>query len=249
MELFIYSVDGHFMYNITITEDVGLLGDAIWTFRGNIIVSAGYTNRVARLSESGKVLNILSNIKDPVGLSISSDGKIYLAARANGIYQSTNDGISWTLSFQLTDGFQFWYVAIVATEYGDDFWSLGIDDKRLDGASNNLGLRIFSVKATGGNVTWRDLTFKEAIGRPIDFGISRLLYDDIGNIFASEFAPRNIHVLSANGLYRTNLLSFYGFAKPPTSMALDCVQQKLYVGQEEGVVSLFNLTYENEVVK
>ena len=98
--------------------------DATWTPRGNIVYTTCPSNKVVVMSESGKVITTHTQMTLPQYLSVSSDNIIYLADSETGVYQSTDDGISWSLVFKSTDEWHCWQVIKVTTNHCDDFWTL-----------------------------------------------------------------------------------------------------------------------------
>ena len=88
---------------------------------------------------------------------------IYLADYKTGVYQSTNDGVSWSLVFNATDNAWHFLQAIkVITNHGDDFWTLEFNnDKyryRLGVYSTNKKHSAFDVTLYDINVITRDGT-------------------------------------------------------------------------------------------
>ena len=155
------------------------------------------------------------------------------------MYQSTDDGVSWSLVFKSTDGWYCWEVIKVTTDHSDDFWTLEHSD------NNNYHLRVYSVdrRRSDGNVTWKDINVPTTDGKHIDLSCSGLSYDGNMNIFLSDFENKAIHVLSVNGQYHCQLLSSHHFKNKPCRLAVDKDRLLLYVGQVEGIVGVFKLTY------
>ena len=237
-QLVIYSREGRHLSTITNNKN-DMLCDATWTPRGNIVYARCYSNEVVVMSESGKVITTHTQMTEPRRLSVSSDDIIYLADSKTGVYQSTDDGVSWSLVFKSTDGWHCYQVIKVTTDRSDDFWTLEQSD------NNNHHLRVYSVdrRRSDGNVTWRDINVPTTDGKHINLSFSRLSYDGNMNIFLSDRDNKAVHVLSVNGQYHCKLLSSHHFMNRPRRLAVDKERQLLYVGQEEGVVGVFQLTY------
>ena len=238
-QLFIYSREGRHLSTITINDN-DKLWDATWTPRGNIVYTT-YSNKVVVMSESGKVITTHTQMTEPRYISVSSDDIIYLADSKTGVYQSTNDGVSWSLVFKSTDGWHCYQVIKVTTDHSDDFWTLEYSNKK------NYHLRVYSVdrRRSDGIVTWRDINVTTTDGKHIDLSGSRLSYDGNMNIFLSDRDNKAVHVLSVNGQYHCQLLSSHHFKNTLLRLAVDKERQLLYVGQDEGVVGVFKLTYED----
>ena len=236
-QLFIYSREGRYLSTIT-TNNNDELKDATWTPRGNIVYTTQVSNKVVVMSESGKVITTHTQMVDPRCLSVSSDNIIYLADYETGVYQSTDDGVSWSLVFKSTDGCYCEQVFKVTTGHSDDFWTLEY--------SNNINchLRVYSVdrRRSDGNVTWRDINVPTTDGKHINLSSSSLSHDGNMNIFLNDYNNKAVHVLSVNGQYHCQLLSSHHMENKPLKLAVDKERQLLYVGQEWGVVGVFKLT-------
>ena len=236
-QLFFYSREGRYLSTIS-TNDNDKLFDATWTPRGNIVYTT-YSNKVVVMSESGKVLTTHTQMTSPRYLRVSNDDLIYLADWKIGVYQSTDDGVSWSLVFKSTYGRHCLQVNKMTTDYSDDFWTLEYND------DENYHLRVYSVDRRRSDcyVTWRDINVPTTDGKHIDLFNSRLSYDGNMNIFLSDYHNKAVHVLSVNGQYHCQLLSSHHFKNEPCRLAVDRERQLLYVGQKEGVVGVFKLTY------
>ena len=236
-QLFFYSREGRYLSTIT-TNDNDKLFDATWTPRGKIVYTT-YSNKVVVMSESGKVLTTHTQMTSPRYLSVSNDDLIYLADWKIGVYQSTDDGVSWSLVFKSTYGRHCLQVNKMTTDHSDDFWTLEYND------DENYHLRVYSVDRRRSDcyVTWRDINVPTTDGKHIDLFNSRLSYDGNMNIFLSDYHNKAVHVLSVNGQYHCQLLSSHHFKNEPCRLAVDKERQLLYVGQKEGVVGVFKLTY------
>ena len=236
--LFIYSREGRHLSTITINNSYRLW-DATWTPRGNIVYTTWLSNKVVVMSESSKVITTHTQMTDPRYISVSCDDIIYLANYKTGVYQSTDDGVSWSLVFKSTDGWHCEQVIKVTTDHSDDFLT------REESDNNNHHLRVYSVdrRRSDGNVTWRDINVPTTDGKHINLSNSRLSYDGNMNIFLSDSDNEAVHVLSVNGQYNCELLSSQHFKNLLCRLAVDKERQLLYVGQRESVVGVFKLTY------
>ena len=235
--LFIYSREGRHLTTIT-TNDNDVLYDATWTPRGNIVYTTGYSKKVVVMSESGKVITTHTQMTRPLHFSVSNDDIIYLADFKTGVYQSADDGVSWSLVFKPTDGWHCMQVIKVTTDQSDDFWTQGKCD-------NNRHLRVYSMDrgSFDGNVTWRDINVPTTDGKHMDLSYTSLSHDANMNIFLSDYLNKTVHVLSVNGQYHCQLLSSHHIKNEPCILTVDKKHQLLYVGHREGVVRVFKLTY------
>ena len=216
-----------------------MLWDATWTPRGNIVYTTYRSNKVVVMSESGKVITTHTQMTDPRYISVSCDDIIYLADYKTGVYQSTDDGVSWSLVFKSTDGWHCEQVIKVTTDLSDDFWTLEKSN------NNKYHLRVYSVdrRRSDGYVTWRGINVRTTDGKHINLSDSRLSYDGNMNIFLSDYHNKAVHVLLVNGQYHCQLLSSHHIKNEPFRLAVDKERQLLYVGQKFGVVGVFKLTY------
>ena len=213
-----------------------MLTDATWTPRGNIVYTTTPSNKVVVITESGKIITTHSQMSSPRYLSISHDDIMYLTDENTGVYQSTDDGVSWNLVFKPTEGLYCKYIIRVMTAYGDGFWSL---ERR---GFYKYHLRVYKIRSDG-NLTWTDISVPTAIGKHCDLCYSSLSYDGNKNIFLGDHCNKAVHVFSVNGHYNCQLLPSHHIENRPRRLALDKERQQLFLGQEESVVEVFKLTY------
>ena len=237
-KLFVYSREGRYLSTIS-TNNNDELFDATWTPRGNIVYTTYRNNKVVVMSESGKVITTHTQMTAPRYFGVFNDDDIiYLADYKTGVYQSTDDGASWSLIFKSSDGWHCEQVIKVTTDNSDDFWILGKSD-------NNCHLRVYSVdrRRSDDNVTWRNINVPKMDGKNINLSSSSLSYDGNMNIFLSDYNSKAVHVFLINGQYHSQLLSSHHIKNKLQILAVDRKRQLLYVGQEKGIVGVFELTY------
>ena len=237
-QLFIYSNEGVYLSNITTTDDNITLWDATWTPSGNIVYTKFNCGELVVMTESAEIIIKHTQMTKPWYFSVSDD-IIYLTDLDEGVYQSTDDGISWSLVFKTTAGWDCEHVIKAITDLSDDYWTLESDDKY------KRHLSVYSVdrRLSNGNVTWRNINLPKTNGKNIELFNSRLSLDSSMNIFLSDLDNKAVHVFSANGKYHRQLLSSKHIKDKPTRIAVDKERQLLYVGQQSGVVEVFTLTY------
>ena len=250
--LFIYSHDCRHLSNITIIDSdnkASMLRKAMWTPRGNILYTTwkllpNYhrTCSVVAASESGKVIATQTHMTCEALLSVSNENVIYLADDFGTVYQSTDDGISWSVVFKSTDGLKLLQVIKATTDHSDDFWILGWSEKY----KHHLLVYTMDRSHLNGKVTWRHVNVSTTDDKHIDLlsSCSILLYDGKTIIFVSN-CKKTVHVLSLNGQCHSQLQSLHNFENRPYSMAIDKERQLLYVGQK-GFVKILKLKYGNE---
>jgi hypothetical protein len=132
------------------------------------------------MSQSGDVIQ-QTNVSQPSYLSVSTDGVIYLISELTSVYQSTDDGLTWSRMFNVTDGWECWQVIKVSTDSNTDvLWTLVWSAK-------DWRLRVYTVdkrRAVGDNVTWRDVTLPSHV--TVDLSSSKLAYDGHTSIFVTD---------------------------------------------------------------
>ena len=102
--LFIYSCNG-LLFSNNIINETNSLCDATWTPHGNIIYTIFDNDIVVVMSVSGEVITTYTQITNPRYLSVSNDDIVYLTASETNVYQSADDGVSWSFFLiQLMDG-------------------------------------------------------------------------------------------------------------------------------------------------
>ena len=229
--LFIYSHDGHYLSTI-LNVNCDILRDATWSPHGSIVYICKNSSKVVVISESGKVLAKHHQFEEPRCLRVSNDNIIYLTEWEKGIYQSTDDGISWSFVFKLRDGCYHWQVIKVTADDSDDFW---IQEYNGDESNAYVRLIVYSVnkKRSGDNMTL------EIDSERFDFLDSSLSVDVNRNIFLSEKRNQSVHVFSMNGRYNSQLLSSNELQARPWSLTVDQKRQLLFVGQDNGIVQAF----------
>ena len=103
-QLFVHSSEGGHLLTIT-THENEELGDADWTPRGNIVYTTLRSSNIVVTSHNGTVLHITAHnqLTSPRIFNVFND-TIYLADWEKGVYQSTDEGVSFDLVFELTNG-------------------------------------------------------------------------------------------------------------------------------------------------
>ena len=114
----------------------------MWTPRGNIVYTT-YSFKVVAILESGKVMTCTS-MPDQRRFHVSNDNIIYFADCSNGVYQTTNEGVSWSLTFKSPTRWQCCEVIKITSEHSDNFWSNGIKETKWQ-------IYIHSVNREGGD--------------------------------------------------------------------------------------------------
>ena len=234
-QLLIYDCEGRYLFTIYI---IGQPRDAIWTSNGSIVLTKFNYNTVVVISDSGKVITTHTQISNPGYFSASDDGIIYLADIMEGVYQSTDNGMSWGLVFKSANGWHCLLVIKVTKDYFDDFWALEFD-------SSKYHLRVYSVNTNcfTCNVTWIDVNATTIFDKHINLSPdSIMLHDGFMSVFFSDFDNKLIQVFSIDGLYCCQLPSFRNGKQTAWKMVINNKRHLLYVGYKSQV-EVFELTY------
>lgn len=238
VQLHVYSTDGGYVASIDVPGG-DRLRNAVWTPRGNIVYTTTSSNKVVVVSRSGDVI-ARKKMTDPSRISVSLDDVIYLADGKNGVYQSIDDGVTWSQVFKSPDKARCIQVITVSTSnYTDDMWTIEFSGWRYR-------LRVYTVdrRLVNNGVTWHDVTFGNVAYLEIN---SRLAFDGNSNMFLLRQRPLSkcteVHVFSVSGQYERRLLSEQQFSDS-ISADLAVHNQLMYVATDANV-GVYALTYES----
>ena len=233
-----------FVYNL-VTEKISTIDtinntrDAIWTPRGNIVYTM--RQRIVTTTALGNYTTE-SPMTSPWYLSTSIDDIIYLADSEKGIYQSIDDGLTWNLFFKPKDDWHCLHVVKVSTDRSDDLWVVEEEEK------GKFRLRVYSFdrKSLQRNATRRDISYR----RTTSINNSKnptltLLHDGNSTIFLSDANYKTIHAFLTNGIYVCQLENT---RSEPWRMTMDRTLQRVYVGQEGGLVGIFKLDFQTNLL-
>ena len=234
-QLLIYNYTGHHLYTIS-HQLLYVVCDATWTPKGNIVLTE-LKGMVVLMSQVGKIISVRGDFF-PLRLSVSNDNIIYLADLAHGVLESRDDGVTWNKVSISYFGCTFRQVIKVAIGSIDYFWILGefIGDKRPFMRLYSLDNRNFNSYAP-----LKHYNFASENKKYINFQSSSLSYSDNTTIIVSEVDKKVVYMLFVNGTYYSVLLPSDRIKNKPFRLAVDNKRQLLYVGQEAGVVEVFNL--------
>jgi hypothetical protein len=241
-QLHIYSAEYSHVISVNLLED-DMLGDAVWTPRGHIVYAADNNKKVVVMTRNGKLVAQTNNVA-PSRFYVSSDDVIYLANFERGVYQSTDDGVTWSHVFKVADDWECSQVIKVSSESDTDtFWTL----ETLNEDDDCWRMRMYTVdkRRVSNNVTWRDISLPNHV--TVDLSYAKLAYDGHTNIFVTSSSNYVVHVWSVSGQYVRQLLSSQQFAKNDTRPQRLAVDPRgnhiIYVGQTKGIVGVFELEY------
>lgn len=227
---------------------------AAWAPRRDHVVvifaatSGNNMRSVEVMSVKGDVLSSYK-IHFPHYVSVSTDKVIYVCAQKN-IFQSTDDGMTWTVIAKTLDPREVTYEYAIrvpaATNsnntllgYSQDVtWAItqtrwyGLYRYRLSICTSN--------KYSSGNehVTWRDVILPSSVN--VEY--CQLAFDGNASVYMINYRDWSVHVMSVSGVYEGQVLSAKHFeSKNPFSLTVDGQRRMMYVGQQLGVVSVFTL--------
>ena len=245
-EMFVYDQEGHHLLTIG-TRDNDLLCDAKWTSRCNIVYTTVMDKKVVVMSVSGALVSSYSQqaFAQFMYLSIASDGIIYIVGKSVGLYQSEDEGKSWSNVIKFPADMFCELVIKVFTRFSIDFWILTGDNYF------NYKLRMISmVKGCSScNGTWRDINVASADGNNIKFDmLTSLSFDGIANVFLSDWHNKTVHVLTIDGEYLCQLLSSDQIKNNPCAMIANSTSRLLFTGQGNSTVEVFHLTFTDQLI-
>ena len=238
--LLIYFSDGRFVSELTSTNPIH---HASWTPKGNIAYTSLPSESVTVTSEDGKTISN-SRMTSPMFLSISND-VIYVAAIGTGVHQSIDEGTSWKFVFKSSNGWSCFHAIRVINKNGiDDFWSL--ESKPPGYAEFQLIMyRVPNANFTGRIASPRRNYLVEVGNELLTLSSSSSLsFDGEMCLFIIDNVNKTILALPLNGRSPYQLISSNDIKYNPCSLAVDTKRHELYVGQQNKLVSVFNLTYE-----
>ena len=228
-KLFVYSRDKRHLLTIDCEQP---LSDAQWTPHGNIVYIT--TSRILKVvKESNEVIATHTHIKKPFSLSVSADKIIYLTDWETGVYQSTDDGISWDLVFlNSIDGWHFWRVIKATVDHIDSFWTLNCQSIIY------CHLQVYKKRPDG---LWVSANFTNLKGMHLILTTHDYLsYDGRISFLVSNWNKNAIDILSVND--NCHLWSSY-FMYFPQRLVVDMERNLAYVGSKRALY-VFKLKYE-----
>jgi hypothetical protein len=145
-ELHIYTTSGSHVTTLH-SFDSEPCTDAVWTRGGNIVC----TNKIYLmvLSMTGKVLNKFDQTLLEY-LSVSQFGDIYVSDTRD-VYESTDDGMTWSVKFSIYDSNSYAQQAIRVSsdQYNDFFWTAESEPD-----SENKQLYVYTLNKTADSAIW-----------------------------------------------------------------------------------------------
>jgi hypothetical protein len=237
--LHVYNANCSYVTSIWLPNNIKV-PEVVWTQNGNIIYSEKDNHKVVTMSQSGDVIRQTDAFR-PWYLSVSTDGVIYLIHNQTDVYQSTDEGLTWSHVFNVSGGWNCDQVIKVSTNSNTDvLWTSTMLNSRTK------CLRIYTVdnrRADGDRViSQRDVALPTHVSMDTS---SKLVYDGHTSIFATDNLNVAVHVWSVSGQYDRQLVSLLNLVVSIFwCIAVDVQRHIMYVGHEQGRVDVFELMYE-----
>ena len=230
--LYLYSTDGQHLSTVTAP---GKLCDVAWTPHHNIVCTVNDSNDVILLSHKGDVISKTS-LANPQKFDVTADGFIHLADREDGIFESTDGGITWLRLFQPPEDWQCYQVIKVLSDHGSDkYWTLECNDEQKC-------IRLYTrMRQSSGQiiVSHREINLTSVDGSYINLANSKLAYDyGTDTVYLSDLLKSTVHAFSSTGKYLCQILSPRDI-NYPCKLTVDEKYHKLYIGQRCGAVQVF----------
>lgn len=232
-QFFIYNNGGRYVSNISVPSNAAL-HDVVWTPHGDrIVVTAAYDKSLWVMSVAGKVISKIKELQNVRDLSVSPDGILYVVDYYRGILESADYGMTWRLLIKKPPDILTYIHAIkVSTNKQTyDIWTIAYMNTRI----HTTIVRIYTVHNRSDKTpTWRNLTLPTNLSLN---SFSRLAFDGDSHVYVTKTGA-GVHVLTVTGQY-VQLLQSSGTRRSSYGIAVDRQRHVLYVGQTEGIVSVF----------
>lgn len=249
--LYVYTTSGTNVSTIKMRDEVQ---HAAWAPRRHHVVvitavtSGNNVRPVQVMSVKGDVLSSY-RIYFPRYVSVSTDKVIYVCAQ-NDVFQSNDDGMTWTVVAKTLDPRKvtYEYAIRVPAATGSNSRLLGYSQDVTWAITQTRWYNLYryrlsictSNKYSNGNehVTWRDVILPTSV----NVEDSKLAFDGNASVYMINYRDWSVHVMSASGLYEGQVLSAEHFdSKNPFSLTVDGQRRVMYIGQQLGVISVFTL--------
>ena len=213
--------------------DSSLIRDAIWTPKGDILYAQSQCNKVYLISDYDAFITA-NTVTDPRKFSIF-DNNIYLADYYSGVYQSTDDGFTWTLILKSANEGHFCQaIKIIADSYSY-FWTLEM-------LQEVTYLQVYRADTRNADST--ETFINTNLNRPFQTiveGNSQIWYDGRTFVFAGKSMIQGFQVYSLNGEYRFTLLPSENklHSKPNytiMSVTMDREHRIIFFGTQFGIL-------------
>ena len=227
--LFVCEETGKYIEKINIKN----FNDAIWTRNGNIVIANGAANNIVLYSTFEKKIIHETQMKKPLMFSVFNKS-IFLADSESGVFQSTDDGITWNLVFQISDkaaGWQCWQMIVADAK--DSVFNYWVCEKNKE----LYRLRIYASKT----LQVKDLD----VSVYVNLKTAYMAFDGKSSVLLCDNEKCLIHIFSISGEYQRQLIMNKndGQVTNPRRPYFDSIKQLLYVGMSSNELKIYTLTY------
>ena len=216
-----YNADNFQRTEITIQDHIV---DISWTPRGNIVYTTSgkadnekpEKNRLVTTDKTGIFIS-QQQMTAPTRFSVSGDNTICLTDKVNGIYESKDDGITWThILRQPNDTTRCWQAIKVHNNQDEVvYWALA------ESNSDKFCLRRFTLS---NGVIWQDIFLPGP-----DLSLSKMAFDGKENIFLAAYNSDAVLSIPVNNPQNYKYLSFNESIRKLCGINFDCCNQLLYL--------------------
>ena len=207
------------------------VNEAILTPSGDILYTCPSEIINVVLMRRNSYLKHQHRMIDPKRFSVSIDKKIYLADGKNGVFESIDNGLSWTFVFTCTESNSCVQVIKVSANNIHKFWTLVLMKEQFN-------LRIGQQNLNNDDFKWHDVVIPSTIVAQ-NSNLINLAFDGVSSMLLSDGEGRSVHVISTNGEYYCQLLSASQIMKP-LGLLLNYSKKLLIVLQDNDMISVFD---------
>jgi hypothetical protein len=210
--------------------------DATWTPRGNIVFTIfSVPTRVVTMTRTGDVV-AKTTLGSAYSLSVSADNVIYVACGLEGVYQSADDGLTWSRLFPCSDNYAEQAIKVFSDINTDIFYVLGK-------VAGNWCLREYRLtkRQSNNNVKWRDVAL---LCDDPSYDYINMAFDGRTKVFVTKpKADKALRVFSVSQRTETTLdLSEY-LSEDICHVAVDSHRNELFVSVSvPGIIKVFTLS-------
>ena len=228
-ELFLYDVNGKFLSTLKLGARVF---DATFTPNGNIICSKMHNSEVIVMSEDGEIVHS-KHLQSPRCISVSADGIVFVTDAGIGVFQSRDNGCTWSCVFNVTtSSWNCWQTIKIRNDQGEAHWLLEVQDEVY---------RIRERTKCGDQIIIRSLAMKIPNGTDVSKTCTRMVYNDDRSILLLDTKNSSVHSFSVNNCQHEKQLLGSNDITRPTMQAIDNKNKLLYIGQEDGTLKILKL--------
>lgn len=242
----IYNDNTHNLSTIVFLKD---MVEFSWTPRGQILYRQYTLEKtfLVTVSQDGMLVSKVYMNTLVGNPSVAYDNSIHVVDEKCNVYQSTNDGVTWSHAFRARSSCWCYKAIKVSCKNGMAiYWMI-----EFQRSTNVFLFRMYTVNDSnntqniviGSDVNLPQISFKNlAIERVAFDGYSSMLIGE--NVNASTFVVR-VHTVSIDGIYRNKLLTDISPQSELKYVAVDRKSRLLYVMQANYIVKVFSINYDD----